>query len=64
VYNALNAIVPIDKAAFDAHASKTISESEAILEAKKIEKVIPFLEGKTIKKEIYVKEKLVNLVVV
>ncbi len=45
-------------------ASKTISESEAIFEAKKIEKVIPFLEGKTIKKEIYVKEKLVNLVVV
>ena len=45
-------------------AAKTISQEDAILEAKKNEKVIPFLEGKTIKKEIYVKEKLVNLVVV
>ncbi len=45
-------------------ASKTISETEAISTAKSLEKVIPFLTDKSIKKEIYVKEKLVNLVVV
>lgn len=44
-------------------ASKTVSQEEAISKAKSLEKVIPFLEGKTIKKEIYVKEKLVNIVV-
>ncbi len=45
-------------------ASKEISENEAIEIAKVDEKVMPFLKDKTIKKSVYVKEKLVNFVVV
>lgn len=44
-------------------APKDIHEKDAIAKAKAVEKVIPFLEGKTIRKEIYVAGKLVNLVV-
>jgi leucyl-tRNA synthetase len=44
--------------------SKTLPEDKILQQAKSLEKIIPFLEGKTIKKEIYVKEKLVNLVVI
>jgi leucyl-tRNA synthetase len=44
-------------------APKDIEQSIAIAKAKTVEKVIPFLEGKKLIKEIYVKEKLVNLVV-
>ncbi|MCE9500421.1 MAG: leucine--tRNA ligase [Leptospira sp.] len=43
-------------------ASKEIEQAEAISLSKTHEKVIPFIKDKTIKKEIYVKEKLVNLV--
>ncbi|GBF51104.1 leucyl-tRNA synthetase [Leptospira ryugenii] len=44
-------------------ASKDIESKDAIQKAKEVEKVIPFLQGKEIKKEIYVPGKLVNLVV-
>ncbi len=44
-------------------ASKGITSADAIVQAKQADKVPPFLEGKTIVKEIYVPEKLVNLVV-
>jgi len=44
-------------------ATKGISQEEAISLAKSVQKVQPFLDGKKIIKEIYVKEKLVNLVV-
>ncbi len=44
-------------------APRDIQQTDAISLAKKVEKVIPFLSGKEIKKEIYVPGKLVNLVV-
>lgn len=39
------------------------SQEEALAAAKKVEDVIPFIEGKTIVKEIYVPNKIVNIVV-
>jgi len=45
-------------------ATKDIGENQAIETAKSLEKVIPFLKEKTIKKAVYVKERLVNFVVV
>lgn len=39
-------------------------ESEILSKAKNLEKVKPFIDGKTLKKEIFIKGKLVNLVVV
>lgn len=44
-------------------APREVSQADALSLAKRVEKVIPFLEGKEIKKEIYVPGKLVNLVV-
>jgi leucyl-tRNA synthetase len=38
-------------------------KEEVLKEAKTLEKIIPYLEGKTIRKEIYVPNKLVNIVV-
>ncbi len=43
-------------------APRDLIEADALLLAKQAEKVKPFIEGKTVKKEIYVKGKLVNLV--
>ncbi|MCB1189113.1 MAG: leucine--tRNA ligase [Leptospiraceae bacterium] len=44
-------------------AETGLEKEEAIRLAKQNDKVIPFIEGKTIKKEIFVPNKLVNLVV-
>ncbi|PJZ71314.1 leucine--tRNA ligase [Leptospira perolatii] len=44
-------------------APKEIAQEEAISAAKKLDKILPFLNGKQIKKEIYVPGKLVNIVV-
>jgi leucyl-tRNA synthetase len=44
-------------------ASKDISQEEAFEMAKKADKINQFLDGKNIKKQIYVKEKLVNFVI-
>ncbi len=44
-------------------ANKEISLAEAISTAKSLEKIISLIENKEIKKEIYIKEKLVNLVI-
>ena len=43
--------------------SSDISEEEAIAKAKEQENVRKYLEGKTVKKEVYVAGKLVSLVV-
>ncbi|WP_411824038.1 leucine--tRNA ligase [Leptospira sp. 'Mane'] len=45
-------------------AARDVNQTDAISLAKKVEKVLPFIEGKEIKKEIYVPGKLVNLVVI
>jgi leucyl-tRNA synthetase len=44
-------------------ASRDVTQTDAIAQAKKVEKVIPFVLDKEIKKEIYVPGKLVNLVI-
>ncbi|TGN20900.1 leucine--tRNA ligase [Leptospira idonii] len=44
-------------------APRDVNETDAISLAKQVEKALPFWQGKEIKKEIYVKGKLVNLVV-
>lgn len=44
-------------------APRDVDQTEAIKNAKLLEKVIPFIDGKEIKKEIYVPGKLVNIVV-
>lgn len=44
-------------------AGKDISQQDALQQAKSLEKIAKFIEGKQIRKEIYVKGKLVNLVV-
>ncbi|MFT3694309.1 MAG: leucine--tRNA ligase [Kofleriaceae bacterium] len=43
--------------------ASSATEAEILAAAKADEKIVPFLEGKAIKREIYVKGKLVNLVV-
>ena len=47
----------------DIIANKSASKEEVFSAAKSNEKVLPFLEGKSIVKEIYVPGKIVNLVV-
>ncbi|EPG73213.1 leucine--tRNA ligase [Leptospira fainei serovar Hurstbridge str. BUT 6] len=47
----------------DFKVPKEISQEEALKLAKSLEKIRPFLDGKQIRKEIYVQGKLVNLVV-
>ena len=65
VENSITIVVQVNgKLRGEFSAAKDISDIEAIQIAKSLEKVIPFLDSKTIKKEIYVKEKLVNLVVI
>ena len=48
----------------DAHLPADISKEDAIATAKTNEKLLPHLEGKTIKREIYVPGKIVNIVAV
>ena len=43
--------------------AESITEEEAVRLAKESDKVIPYLEGKVIKREIYVPAKLVNIVI-
>ena len=44
-------------------SSKSFSENELINETKKITSLKKFLDGKKIKKTIYIKDKLINLIV-
>ena len=48
----------------DAHLPADISKEDAIAAAKANEKLLPHLEGKTIKREIYVPGKIVNIVAI
>ena len=45
------------------NSSKSLSEADIIKEIKNIEKLKKFFTGKEIKKTIYIKDKIINLII-